>query len=49
MRYCASRKQDGWRLTPEVFRAYCAEGHDRPRILILNYPPNPTGLTYTNE
>ena len=36
---------DGWRLTPEGLDALCTAQGPRPRILILNYPSNPTGLT----
>lgn len=41
-----TRPQDGWRLTAEQLRACCAGDADRPRIVILNYPNNPTGRTY---
>ncbi len=40
-----TRKQDGWRLAPDVFERLCREEPGRPRLLILNYPCNPTGLT----
>jgi len=36
----------GWCLDPEMLEAACAEG-ERPRVLVLNYPSNPTGTTYT--
>jgi len=36
-----------WRLTPEELESECARDPDRPRILVLNYPANPTGVTYT--
>ena len=36
--------QDRWRLDPERLDAACADG--RPRLMILNYPGNPDGLTY---
>ncbi|PCI37621.1 MAG: aspartate aminotransferase [Elusimicrobia bacterium] len=39
--------KDEWRLTPEQLEALCKEAPDRPRLLILNYPSNPTGRTYT--
>lgn len=37
-----------WKITPESLRSTIAEVNDddRPRLLILNYPSNPTGLTY---
>jgi aspartate aminotransferase len=40
-----TRQQDGWRLRPEALEALCRSDPDRPRILILNYPANPTGGT----
>jgi aspartate aminotransferase len=44
-----TRKESGWQLTPEELKRICAEDPDRPRILILNYPSNPTGNTYHTE
>ncbi len=38
---------DGWRLQPEALDALCRVEPDRPRVLVLNYPNNPTGGTYT--
>lgn len=35
-----------WHLRPERLDALCASDPLRPRILILNYPANPTGRTY---
>jgi aspartate aminotransferase len=37
--------ESGWRLDPDLLEAACADG-DRPRVLVLNYPSNPTGTTY---
>jgi len=36
-----------WRLTPEELEQICQFDPDRPRLLVLNYPANPTGATYT--
>ncbi len=41
--------RDGWRLSPERLDALCVQQGPRPRILILNYPCNPTGLTLHPE
>lgn len=41
-----TRKEDGWRLTPEALDEFCREDPSRARLLILNYPSNPTGLTF---
>ncbi len=38
-----------WHLTPETLEAFCRQDPDHPRILILNYPANPTGNTYVTE
>lgn len=45
-RWIDTRREDGWRLTPEALEAICRDDPDRPRILILNYPSNPLGVTY---
>ena len=44
-----TRQEDGWRVTPDQLLALGARDSDRPRIVILNYPSNPTGNTYTVE
>ncbi|MGE0493425.1 MAG: pyridoxal phosphate-dependent aminotransferase [Vulcanimicrobiota bacterium] len=38
--------EDGFRLKPEVLDAALAQDPGRPRLLILNYPNNPTGTSY---
>jgi aspartate aminotransferase len=42
-------QENGWRLTPDKLDYICRADPDRPRIVILNYPSNPTGSTYTIE
>jgi len=42
-------RADGWRLTPDALDAHCCAAPDRPRILILNYPSNPTGMTLDGD
>lgn len=41
--------EDRWKMSAENLERHCAEEKDdfRPRILILNYPANPDGCTYT--
>ena len=39
--------QNEWKLTPQSLVDLCEEDPDRPRIVILNYPSNPTGGSYT--
>ena len=43
--------ENRWRILAEDLERYCASENDdyRPRILILNYPANPDGCTYTVE
>jgi histidinol-phosphate/aromatic aminotransferase/cobyric acid decarboxylase-like protein len=36
-----------WALAPEQLEEHCARSPAQPRILILNYPSNPTGGTFT--
>ncbi|MDK2792238.1 MAG: aspartate aminotransferase [Deferribacteres bacterium] len=38
-----------WLLTAEELDRFCKDDPTRPRLLILNYPNNPTGLTYTKD
>jgi len=48
VRWLPTHLQDGLRLKPDTLAAACA-GERRPRLLILNYPNNPTGATYSAE
>jgi aspartate aminotransferase len=45
----STRYEDQWRLTPELLEATCRAELNRPRLLILTYPNNPTGGTYTDD
>ena len=38
-----------YRLSPEKLDMLCRSDPNRPRIVILNYPSNPTGCTYPTE
>lgn len=42
-----TRPENDWRLMPDELDKLCHADPNRPRILILNYPSNPTGDTYT--
>jgi aspartate aminotransferase len=44
-----TRLEDEWRLTPDQLAALCERDPERPRIVVLNYPSNPTGGTYRLE
>lgn len=35
-----------WKLLPETVDAHCSRASGLPRLLILNYPNNPTGVSY---
>lgn len=49
IRWVPSRYEDGWRITPDELEVLCKKDPSRPRILILNYPNNPSGTTYDND
>lgn len=40
-------RENNWGLQPEELEELCKTDPDSPRLLILNYPNNPTGYTYT--
>ena len=44
-----TRGADGWRVKAQELEALCQADPTRPRILVLNYPSNPTGTTYRAE
>lgn len=41
--------ENNLRLSPERLELICRTDPDRPRLVILNYPSNPTGCTYPIE
>jgi aspartate aminotransferase len=41
--------EDKWRMTPQRLAALCESNGRRPRILVLNYPGNPEGASYTAD
>ncbi len=47
VRWLPTHKENNWKLTAEELLAHCKQDPIRPRILILNYPSNPSGMTYT--
>lgn len=47
--FLATRPEDRWMLRPETLDAHCRRDRGRPRILILNYPSNPTGQTFSAD
>lgn len=46
VRWLQTSSKNNWGLQPGELEALCREDPDRPRLLILNYPNNPTGYTY---
>jgi aspartate aminotransferase len=44
-----TRAEHDWRLMPDELAQFCSRDPSRPRIVILNYPSNPTGCTYSLE
>ena len=39
--------ENDWQLTPQQLDECCRSDPGRPRVLVLNYPSNPTGRTYS--
>lgn len=44
-----TRRDNGWRLTPAELESVCRDDPERPRVVVLNYPSNPTGGSYTAD
>lgn len=44
--WLATTRENDWRLTADELARFCASDPERPRLLILNYPNNPSGATY---
>lgn len=49
VRLLPARPENGWRFAPEQLDALCRADPTRPRVLVLNYPSNPTGRTYSRD
>ena len=49
VRWIETMSENGWRLQPEELEKLCHQDPTRPRLLILNYPNNPVGVTYTTD
>ncbi len=46
VRFLRTSSENGWRLSPRELADLCMEDQGRPRIVVFNYPSNPTGQTY---
>ncbi|HMB16235.1 MAG TPA: aminotransferase class I/II-fold pyridoxal phosphate-dependent enzyme [Pelovirga sp.] len=44
-----TEENNNWLLSAEELDAFCCADPDKPRIVILNYPNNPTGCSYTDQ
>lgn len=44
-----TEQSQNWLLTPEELETFCQADPGKPRIVILNYPNNPTGCSYTPD
>ncbi len=42
-----TKVENQWKLTAELLERECSKDPERPRIVILNYPSNPTGGSYS--
>jgi aspartate aminotransferase len=49
VRWVPTRAENKWLLTAEELERVCASDPSKPRIVILNYPNNPTGYSYSDE
>ena len=51
VRFIHTRRADKWRMTSDLLEQICGQENDRyrPRILVLNYPGNPDGCSYTAD
>ncbi len=46
VRWVPTKEENDWHLIPDELERICASDPSRPRIIVLNYPANPTGSTY---
>ncbi|PSR11342.1 MAG: aspartate aminotransferase, partial [Bacteroidetes bacterium] len=44
-----THQSDAWQLTPAALEQACQNHAGTSKVLILNYPNNPTGVSYTGE
>lgn len=49
VRWLKTSRDNRWLLSAEELERYCESDPDCPRIVILNYPSNPVGATYSEE
>ncbi len=49
VQFVATERSNSWRLSPDQLETLCRLDPGRPRIVVLNYPSNPTGGTYSAD
>ncbi|RMF57199.1 MAG: pyridoxal phosphate-dependent aminotransferase, partial [Calditrichaeota bacterium] len=49
VRWIPTTSANYWLVTPDELEHVCESDPSRPRLLIINYPNNPTGHTYSRE
>ncbi len=49
VRWIKTNKQNNWRLSAKELKEQCKTDVTKPRIVILNYPSNPVGVSYTEK
>ncbi len=49
VQFVATERANSWRLSPDQLETLCRLDPGRPRIVVLNYPSNPTGGTYSSD
>ncbi len=47
VRWLPTQKEEKWLLSAGDLIDHCKDDPDKPRIVILNYPSNPVGITYS--
>ena len=47
VRWLNTQRSSHWKLRAEELEELCRDDPDRPRLVILNYPNNPTGYAYS--
>jgi aspartate aminotransferase len=49
VRWIKTNRENNWRLTAKELEDQCKTDETKPRIVILNYPSNPVGVSYTEK
>lgn len=49
IQWLETEAKNHWKVTPEKLARLCRTDPDRPRLIILNYPSNPHGYTYSAD